>query len=43
MLIHINQHKIDKQILERKIGDVDNKKTRHKSFTDYNCFEYKNQ
>ena len=40
MLIHINQHKTDKQILERKIEDVDNKKTRYKSFTDYN-YNYK--
>ena len=42
-LIHINQYNTDKQTLEKKIGDVDKKNARYKQFSDYNCFEYKNQ
>ena len=42
-LIHINQYNTDKQNLEKKFGDVDKKNTRYKWFSDYNCFEYKNQ
>ena len=41
-LIHINQYNTDKQNLEKKIGDVDKKNTRYKSFSDCSCFEYKN-
>ena len=39
-LIHINQNNTDKQNLEKKIEDIDNKNIRHKRFSDYNCFEY---
>ena len=39
-LIHINQNNTDKQNLEKKIEDIDNKIIRHKRFSDYNCFEY---
>ena len=41
-LIHINQYNMDKQNLEKKVGDVDEKNTRCKWFRDYSCFEYKN-
>ena len=41
-LIHINQYNTDRQNLDKKTGDVDNKNTRYKWFSDYNCFEYRN-
>ena len=41
-LIHINQYNTEKQNLKKKIGDID-KNTRYKWFSDYNCFEYKNE
>ena len=41
-LIHINQYNTDKQNLEKKIGEIDNKNTRYGWFSDCNCFEYKN-
>ena len=41
-LIHINQYKIDKQSLKKKIGDADKKNAIYKLFSDYNSFEYKN-
>ena len=41
-LIHINQYNTEKQKLKKKIGDID-KNTRYKWFSDYNCFEYKNE
>ena len=41
-LTHINQYNADKQNLENKIGDVDKKNTRHKRFSEYDCFEYEN-
>ena len=40
-LIHINQYNTGKYNLEKNIGDVD-KNSRHESFSDYDCFEYKN-
>ena len=42
-LIHINQYSTDKQNLGKNIDDVDKQgNTRHKLFSDYNCFEYRN-
>ena len=41
-LIHINQCNTDNQNLGKRIGDVDEKSTRCKWFSDYNCFEFKN-
>ena len=41
-LIHINQYKIDKQNLKKKIGNADKKNVIDKLFSDYNSFEYKN-
>ena len=41
-LIHINQYNTNRQNLDKKTGDVDNKNTRYKWFSDYNCFEYRN-
>ena len=38
-LIDINQCITDKQNLEKKNGDVDQKNTRHEWFNDCDCFE----
>ena len=40
-LIHKNQYNTDKGNLEKKI-EMLIKNTRHKQFSDHNCFEYKN-